>query len=92
MAGYQVIFADEDVQLAGSGNTVSLIEDGEVQHDEKVGVVIVNLGTLHTAEHIVQRQCMEVEVISQVLDFFVGRLLDIVPRQFAVAANLVDAA
>jgi len=35
---------------------------------------------------------VEVEVISQVLDFFVGRLLDIVPRQFAVAANLVDAA
>ena len=92
MAGDEIILADEDVQFAGGGHAVGLIENGEVQHDEKVVIVIVDLWALHPAEHIVQRQRVEVEIVLQVLNFFLGRFFDIVPCHLSVAANRVDAA
>ena len=90
VAGDHEVLAYKDIQFAGRRYAVGLIEDGEVQDDKEVGIIIVDLGSLHAAEHVIQCQSVEVEIIGQVLDLAFRGLFDIVPGQLAVAADRVD--
>ena len=57
--------SDEDVELARAEPTARAVEDGEVEDDEQVVLVLVDLRALVAREHVLEVQRVEVEVLLQ---------------------------
>ena len=71
MRGDDVIVSDEEVDLAGAGDFVAGIPQGEVHDEEEIVIVLVKLGTFDGAAEVFEIEGVEVrEAVAQVFDVF----------------------
>jgi hypothetical protein len=76
-----VTFTYKYIYLTGRGNSVCFVINREVKHDEKVVWILIDFGALYSAQHIIQIERMEVEVLSQIIHVLRSRLLNVNPGQ-----------
>ena len=79
MHGNQVVLADEDGYLAGDGHAHLGAEQGKMEHNEEIVLVLINFGTLSSAQTVVQVQRMKMVVLGQIVGLTGRRLLDVYP-------------
>jgi hypothetical protein len=76
-----VTFTYKYIYLTGCGNPIPLVIYREMNHNEKVVWILIDFRTLHAAQHIIQIERMEVEVLSQIIHVLRSRLLNVNPGQ-----------
>ncbi len=79
MHGNDVVLSHEDIDFAGTGDAIGLIEDRELHHNKQMIVILIQLWTLGTAHNVIDFQRVKAEIVGQILSFGLGGSFDVDP-------------
>lgn len=84
VSGDEVVFGEDDVELASVGRPLLHIKQGDMNREENAAIILEDPWLIRRGDEFFEDDRMDIEILVEVGDVVFGRRLEINPREVLV--------